>query len=113
MKEEVIYMDGVNIMDDTNRWVFPKSISIEEVPDYLNAMKLIDARGSIVFDLTHTTSIHSSFIGFLIHSKHTIEGNGGKLILHLSMTVEKILVMLKINDYFSPDHEFKEKKKSA
>ncbi len=58
---------------------------------------------SVTFDLSDTVNIHSHVIGFLIHAKHHMEKIGGKLTIILSLTVEKILIMLNIREYFSPD----------
>ncbi len=90
-------------MDDINTWKFSKSISPEEVSEYLDQLMLISPGASLTFDLSDTVNIHSNFIGFLIHAKHHVQKMGGKLTIILSLTVEKILIMLNIRDYFSPD----------
>ncbi len=89
-------------MDDYKSWNFPKSISIEQVSSYVDQLKHVKPDETISFDLSKTVNIHSSFIGFLLHAKQNIEKNGGKLELVLSLTLEKILIMLNIIDYFSP-----------
>ena len=76
-------------------------------------LKNIKTREVVTFDLTKTVNIHSSFIGFLIHAKHHINKNGGRLVLLLSLTVEKILIMLNIIEYFSPEIETSFNKKTA
>ena len=98
-----IHTDGVLIMDGYRVCEFPKSISIEKVSEYDDQLKQIQSDETITFDLRKTVKIHSSFIGFLIHAKHHINKNGGKLVLLLSSTIEKILVMLNIIDHFSSD----------
>ncbi|HOT45211.1 MAG TPA: hypothetical protein PLM53_12500 [Spirochaetota bacterium] len=90
-------------MDDYKSWNFPKSISIEQVSSYVDRLKYVKPVETITFDLSKTVNIHSSFIGFLLHAKQNIERNGGKLELVLSLTLEKILIMLNIIDYFSPE----------
>jgi hypothetical protein len=91
------------IMDDYRVWDFPKSISIEQVSCYVEQLKYVKPEETVTFDLGKTVNIHSSFIGFLLHAKQNIGRNGGKLVLVLSLTLEKILIMLNIIDYFSPE----------
>jgi hypothetical protein len=90
-------------MDDMKIWKFSKSIKPEEVSEYLEQLLLIKPGSYLTFDLSETINIHSNFIGFLIHAKHHVEKAGGKLSIILSLTVEKILVMLNIREYFSSD----------
>ena len=100
-------------MDDTTSWTFPKAIGLEEIPEYLDKFSRIDTSGLVVFDLSRTVSMHSSFVGFLIHAKHAMLGNGGRLILRVSSTIERILAMLNILEYFLPDCESPADRKSA
>jgi anti-anti-sigma regulatory factor len=100
-------------MDDNKIWIFPKSVNIEEVSEYVESLKNIKSRDAVTFDLSKTVNIHSSFIGFLIHAKHHINKNGGRLVLLLSLTVEKVLIMLNIIEYFSPEIETSFNKKTA
>ena len=100
-------------MDDHNIWIFPKSVNIEEVSEYVERLKNIKTGEVVTFDLSKSVNIHSSFIGFLIHAKHHISKNGGRLVLFLSLTVEKILIMLNIIEYFSPEIETSINKKTA
>jgi hypothetical protein len=103
MAGNYLYTDGALIMDDYRAWTFPKDVSIEKVSEYDEQIKQIKAGEIVSFDLRDTVKIHSSFIGFLIHAKHHINKNGGKLELLLSSSIEKILIMLNIMDLFSPD----------
>jgi hypothetical protein len=89
-------------MDDYKSWNFPKSISMEQVSSYVDQLKYVKPVETVTFDLSKTVNVHSSFIGFLLHAKQNIERNGGKLELILSLTLEKILIMLNIIDYFTP-----------
>lgn len=89
-------------MEDYNTWEFPKNISIEQVSSYIEQLKYIKPDETVTFDLSKTVNIHSSFVGFLLHAKHSIGKNGGKLVLILSLTLEKILSMLNIINYFAP-----------
>ncbi|HOO72461.1 MAG TPA: hypothetical protein PK926_11935 [Spirochaetota bacterium] len=100
-------------MEEAIRWTFPENIKFEEVSDYLDRFKHIDASQKIIFDLTDTINIHSSFIGFMINAKHLTVRNGGSLTLRLSFTVERILTMLNIIDYFLPEVVTEIDKKSA
>ncbi len=95
--------DGALIMEDYYTWDFPKNISIEQVSSYVDQLKHIKPEVTVTFDLSKTINVHSSFIGFLLHAKHNIGRNGGKLVLILSLTLEKILIMLNIINYFSPE----------
>jgi hypothetical protein len=100
-------------MEEVTRWKFPENIKFEEVSEYLGKFKHVDASGKIIFDLTGTLNIHSSFIGFMIHAKHMSIQNGGTLSLMLSYTAERILTMLNIIDYFIPAEVVIIDKKSA
>lgn len=90
-------------MEDYRSWVFPEHINMEDVPIYIEKFKAIPSGMAITFDLRNTTRIHSSFVGFLIHAKHHVSKNEGRLVLMLSLTIEKILVMLNVFDYFASE----------
>ncbi len=105
--------DGEYIMEDKKTWAFPKNISIEQVSSYVDQLKYINPGERVTFDLSKTVNIHSSFIGFLLHAKQNIGKNDGKLVLILSLTLEKILIMLNIINYFSPEIVTVINKKSA
>lgn len=105
--------DGELIMEDKKTWAFPKNISIEQVSSYVDQLKNINPGETVTFDLSKTVNIHSSFIGFLLHAKQNIGRNDGKLVLILSLTLEKILIMLNIINYFSPEIVTVINKKSA
>lgn len=103
MKTENIFRDGAIIMDDCRTWEFPRYIGIEKVCEYEEHLKNIKKDDVVTFDLRNTVKVHSSFIGFLIHAKHHIRKNGGNLILFISLTIERILIMLNIIDHFSTE----------
>jgi hypothetical protein len=113
--DDTIYktMDGTKIMENSRMWEFPKNINIEKVSEYIEGLKNIKPGENVTLDLRKTISIHSSFIGFLIHTKHYMQKNGGSLCILLSLTVEKILIMLNIIDYFSPEITSSVSRKSA
>jgi anti-anti-sigma regulatory factor len=90
-------------MEGIIKVTFPQHIGFMNVSEYMEKFREMDHDGAIVFDLSETVSVHSSFIGFLIHAKHTISKKSGKLTLLLSFTTEKLLVMLNIIDFFSPE----------
>ena len=100
-------------MDNSKKWIFPEKISFEEVSEFVENFKRHDYSKKLIFDLRNTETIHSSFIGFLINAKHNINKKNGELVLHLSYTVARILIMLNIIDYFSPEIIVQVDKKSA
>ncbi|MBN1532691.1 MAG: hypothetical protein JXA20_08520 [Spirochaetes bacterium] len=80
---------------------FPKQIGFLDVADFMEKFNQIDPGLPVVFDLTETQDIHSSFLGFLLHAKNTIARKNGSLVLLLSYTIEKILFMVNLAEYFS------------
>ena len=93
----------MNITVENNRWTFPEEIRFESVSQYSQFFEQLENRKNLVFDLSHTEGIHSSFIGFLIYAKHTLQKEGTSLTLLLSSTSERILAMLNILNYFAPE----------
>ena len=91
------------IESENNRWVFPENISFESVAEYNQLFQSLQNPDDLVFDLSQTENMHSSYIGFLIHTKHTLNRSGASLRLILSFTAEKILTMLNVLEYFSAD----------
>lgn len=83
-------------------WTFPHQIKFEEVSHYLTHFEAYSREKHIIFDLRNTTTIHSSFIGFLLHVKKNIEEKNGKFELKLSYTAAKIFQMLNILEHLSP-----------
>ena len=71
-------------MNDNN-WTFPLQIDFEKVTQYINRFEEQKYNNKIIFDLSKTTYIHSSFIGFLIHAKLKIEKEGGILQILISL----------------------------
>lgn len=82
-------------------WKFPENIGYENVPGYLNILNNRCFMNELVIDLSGTKILHSSFIGFLIYAKQTIEKNNGRLEIVLSKKSEKIFHMLNIYTFFS------------
>jgi len=97
----------LKIYNENTKWIFPEKINIEDIPELVEKFDLYNSQiiesDTIIFDLRKTLDVHSSFIGFLIHAKHTFVKKEKNLILHLSLTLERILTMLEIIEYFSPE----------
>ncbi len=96
-----------------NKWTFPESIPLEIVPEFQEKFNNISIDGNIIFDLSATRDVHSSFIGFLLNTKNQLNKKGGTLILHLSTEVEKLFFMMNIRNYFLPEISAVFDKKSA
>ena len=96
-----------------SKLTFPQKIKFEEVSIYLQKFEKMDHNSTIIFDMSKTSNIHSSFIGFLIHAKSCVNRNNNIIILVLSHTVKKIFLMLDILDYFLPEIETIVAKKPA
>lgn len=86
---------------NTDVWKFPKSIEFWSVPEYLKKFEGSSLSATYIFDLSDTETVHSSFIGFMIYVKQSVESIGGKLTLKISPAVKKLLLMLKILDHFN------------
>lgn len=92
-------------IDKWNTWTFPKDITFEDVSSF-NARFEKEMKGkNVIFDLTDTVNMHSSFVGFLLHAKRHLTLRGNNLMLRTSFTVEKTLVLLNIMEYFIPETE--------
>jgi anti-anti-sigma regulatory factor len=83
-----------------NTWTFPRNIEYSDVPHYLRKFENLKITSAIAFDLSDTEEMHSSFIGFLICAKQALEKKGHPLVLHLSPSIEKILNMFQMLEYF-------------
>lgn len=82
-----------------NIWKFPAIIEFETVPQYSKKFEKLQMDQTLVFDLSNTQSIHSSFVGFLIYAKKQTEKEGGNLSLIISPYLEKIFKMLNIGNF--------------
>ena len=85
---------------ETKTWKFPENIRYENVPGYLTILNNRLFNNQMVLDLSDTTLLHSSFIGFLIHAKQIIEKDNGELRIILSKRSERIFHMLNIYNFF-------------
>lgn len=86
---------------DNSTWKFPEEIDFCSVPQYLNRLERENKISNLVFDLTETKKVHSSFIGFLIFVKNEVEERGGNLLLNSSPSFQKTLMMMNVYEYFS------------
>ena len=80
---------------------FPDVIEFESATNFSKELQNMDLEDEVVFDLTETTRIHSSFIGFLMHTKYMLEGSGKKLVLRTSPQIDRLFSMLNLTDFFS------------
>ncbi len=103
----------MKMTENKDVWVFPESISFDKAAEFVERLNENKDSMNLVFDLSSTINIHSSFIGFLIHAKHHLNRRGVNLTLILSLTVEKLLILLNIIEYFSPDVQVNINKKTA
>jgi anti-anti-sigma regulatory factor len=110
-------LKGVNKLEKDihtwETWTFPEDIKFEDVSSFSEIFEKDMSDKNIIFDLTQTTGMHSSFVGFLIHVKHHLKLNDNKLLLRISFTVERLLILLNIMEYFTPDTETVFHRKSA
>jgi anti-anti-sigma regulatory factor len=87
-------------MKTSYTWKFPTIINFFEVPEYLNIFMRIKRSKEIIFDLTETRDINSSFIGFLIYAKEHLKSSGRKPVFIKSPHVEKTFALLGMKEYF-------------
>ena len=81
-------------------WKFPQKITIHETSEYHEIADKLDFTEKIVFDLTDTDAASSSFIGFLININMETSSEGGLLILKSSESINRLLSLLELNDFF-------------
>lgn len=79
---------------------FPRHVSFELVPRYIEMLKSENMPHDVHIDLSMTELMHSSFIGFLLDAKNVAEKNDKKLTIRVSGTVEKTLKMLGVYNHF-------------
>jgi anti-anti-sigma regulatory factor len=82
-------------------WLFPHEIEFQTATEL--TQRLCDLAGTdntVIFDLSKTKSVHSSFVGFLIHTKNYLESNGMRLVLRTSPQIDKVLALLNLGSYF-------------
>ena len=84
-------------------WKFPKHIDFEKSTNYLYRTCDIDFSANVIFDLTETENVHSSFIGFMIELRTKFENRGGTLIVNLSPDLERLFSRMSIYEHFQPE----------
>ncbi len=82
---------------------FPREINFESASGYLGRLHDVDFCGDYAFDLSSTVDVHSSFIGFLIDFKRTVEAKGGDFRIKLSPALDHLFFQLDLHDYFVPN----------
>ena len=85
---------------DENSFKFPKTINFGSPSTYIKKFNNLDHSEEIVFDMSETDIVHSTFIGFLIDLKQKVDRNGGQLKFHLSGSIERLFNILKLYDFF-------------
>ena len=94
----------MNYIQEKNKlWVFPETISYEDVPGYLSSFKRQKGFSEIVLDLSKTITFHSSFIGFLLHTRQLGQKKNISIKLVLSPSAGHILKMLNLYDFLTTD----------
>ena len=91
------------MMKNKNIWSFPAHIAFETVPAYVKRFEEATCNRNMVFDLSGTKDLHSSFIGFLIDAKQKTEKEGGNLEIHISPELEKIFLDKNLIQFLSYD----------
>lgn len=90
-------------------WSFPREIGFQHVHSYMERFRDMEHE-CVVFDLTGTEVMHSSFIGFMIHARSHMDKTGGEFFIHLSDTAERLLSMLNLLPFFTGDRRVAGKK---
>ena len=91
------------MMKNNNIWSFPTHIAFETVHSYVKKFEEDSYNKNIVFDLSSTKDLHSSFIGFLIDVKQKTEKEGGTLEIYISPELEKIFIDKNLLQFLSYD----------
>ncbi len=90
----------MNYIKETKKvWIFPENISYESVPGYLSSFNEQSEYNEIIFDLSATERIHTSFVGFLLHTKQAACKKNREIKLILSPGARNILHMLNLYDF--------------
>ena len=80
-------------------WQFPEIIEIHEVSYYADKYYTMKSK-KIIFDLSKTKYVHSSFIGFLLDIKRNYDNEKKNIQVNFSENVRNIINMLELNEYF-------------
>jgi|GEM_PF-1116819 len=109
IKKNINRMDGLtmNVMNsslqknDAIVYHFPEYIDFETASNYFDKIIRVNFEKKLVFDLTTTREVHSSFIGFLLDIKQKYESNGGHFSLKLSPSLEHLFDQIKLLEHFN------------
>ncbi len=88
------------IADKVKIWKFPRDISFESVPGYLNSFVPKSEYGKVVFDMKETETFHASFVGFLLHVKSVSERNGTAFDVLFSERAARTIRMMGLFSHF-------------
>lgn len=89
-------------MENVFKMKFPQKIDMFQVPEYISQIERCLDASKIIFDLSETIDVHSSFMGFLLVIRKKIENKGGQLHVEMSPYLCRVMEMLGMADYFSP-----------
>lgn len=103
MKQENTKYFSIKPSDTPLVWKFPHHVDFEKTTGYLYRIRNIDFSKSMIFDLTETEIVHSSFIGFMIDVHTKLEHHGGSMIVKLSSTMEKQFSRMNLYNHFQPE----------
>jgi hypothetical protein len=78
----------------------PKKINIRTLSTISNKIETIKHCKNIEFDMSNTTYVHVSFIGYLLNLKNKIDKQEKKLILNFSKELKILLKSLNVLDFF-------------
>lgn len=81
-------------------WKFPHHIDFEKTTGYIYRIRNIDFSKTMVFDLSETEVVHSSFIGFMIDVQTRLEHNGGTMEVKFSPSMERQFAQMELYKHF-------------
>jgi anti-anti-sigma regulatory factor len=81
-------------------WTFPRHVSFEAATGYLYQLRSMDLSGTVIFDLSETEAVHSSFIGLMIDLKEKAQRFGGELEVRLSPALVRHFSRMNIYQHF-------------
>lgn len=90
------------IIEKTSCYIFEKNISVETIAKLSFQLDEMLELDFIEVDLSSTTEVHSSFIGFLIYLKTEKDKRGQEMSLILSDQLRIIFSRLKLEKFFEP-----------
>ena len=82
-------------------WKFPEQITIFDTEIYHEIDNAINLNDEIVFDLTETNVVPSAFVGYMMDVNKRANNNGGCLQIKASHSMERLLSLLELKDFFS------------